>query len=190
MVLVYVLTAEILICFRSPPIVDSVPLFHQSLETSPLAEVALMLIERLAGKSGLHIIGYYCAAEHFYDNSIDKAPGMRIAEKISENCKNAYVVVLDNRGLTMNMKHPTVKVWQWLENKWTKGKYNIHDQSQTIEAVNLMLQKGVMKQLLDFDNHLDHPEQPWPNDELDTALESILAMDAGEDEEEVEESVE
>lgn len=65
-------------------VVDAVPLFHQCLYVTPMSEVALIQVEARAAAEGLQIVGYYAAAENFYDNSIDKTPGIKIAEKIFE----------------------------------------------------------------------------------------------------------
>lgn len=75
-------------------VIDAVPLFHQCLYVSPMSEIALVQVESRAASEGLHIIGYYCAAENFYDNSIDKAPGMKIAEKIVELNGSACVIMV------------------------------------------------------------------------------------------------
>lgn len=43
----------------------------------------------------LQIVGYYAGAENYYDNTIEKAPGARIADKIAENCStNACFIVV------------------------------------------------------------------------------------------------
>lgn len=139
-------------------------------------------MESRAAKEDLQIIGYYCAAENFYDNTIDRAPGIRIAEKVAELHSAAYLLMVDNRALSMNMQGPALWLWQNNDGKWVKGEYSIHDATQTIDAVSLLLQKGVMKQLVDFDNHLDNPEMDWTNAELNKALDSLLAMDDVEDE--------
>lgn len=75
-------------------IVDAIPLFHQCLHVSPMGEIALVQVESRAESEGLQIIGYYAAAESFADNSIDKTPGIKIAEKIVENNGSAIVVVV------------------------------------------------------------------------------------------------
>lgn len=75
-------------------VVDAVPLFHQCLYVSPMSEIALVQVEARAANEGLQIVGYYAAAENFYDNTIDKAPGMKIAEKIVENNGTACVVMV------------------------------------------------------------------------------------------------
>jgi ER membrane protein complex subunit 8/9 len=61
-----------------------------------MSEIALVQIESRTSSEGLQILGYYCAAENFTENSIDKAPGIKIAEKIVENNGSAYVVMVSN----------------------------------------------------------------------------------------------
>lgn len=75
-------------------VVDAVPLFHQCLYVSPMSEVALVQVESRASKEGHNIVGYYTVAENFYENTIDKAPGLKIAEKILENNNSACVVMV------------------------------------------------------------------------------------------------
>lgn len=75
-------------------VVDAIPLFHQCLHVSPMSEIALVQVESRASAEGLQILGYYAAAENFFDNSIDKAPGIKIAEKIVENNGSAIVVMV------------------------------------------------------------------------------------------------
>lgn len=75
-------------------VIDAVPLFHQCLYVSPMSEIALVQVESRASAQGLQIVGYYAAAENYYDSSIDKAPGIKIAEKIVEINGSACVVVV------------------------------------------------------------------------------------------------
>lgn len=51
-------------------------------------------IESLAGEIGLQIAGYYAAPENFYESSLERAPGSKIADKIVENFSNACFVVV------------------------------------------------------------------------------------------------
>lgn len=75
-------------------VVDAVPLFHQCLYVTPMSEVALVQVEARANAENLQVIGYYAATENFYDNSIDRVPAIKIAEKIVENNGSAVVVVV------------------------------------------------------------------------------------------------
>ncbi|KAG5684035.1 hypothetical protein PVAND_013288 [Polypedilum vanderplanki] len=157
-------------------ITDAVPLFHQCLYVTPMSEVALIQVEARAASENLQIIGYYAAAENFYDNTIDKVPAIKIAEKIVENNGSASVVVIDNKSICMDMKHSGLKVWQWNDGKWTKAKHSLSDSRHTLDAVSLLLQRGAMKELYDFDNYLDNTEHDWSNENLNFDLKKILAM--------------
>lgn len=48
----------------------------------------------MARSEGVQIAGYYAAAENFNENSIEKVPGARIAEKISDHVNNALCVMV------------------------------------------------------------------------------------------------
>lgn len=53
-------------------------------------------METKAASEGLSIVGYYAAAENYYDNTIDKAPGIKIADKIVENNNGACLVIVSS----------------------------------------------------------------------------------------------
>lgn len=176
-------------------VVDAIPLFHQCLYVSPMSEIALVQVENRAANEGLQIIGYYAAPENFHANSIDKAPGMKMAEKIVENHGSSCVVVvslshilhrcrfssnhsfqLDNKSICVDMKQAAMNAWQSSEGKWTKTKLTVSESRQTLEAVSLLLQRGAMKEIFDYDNHLDNVENDWTNQHLNVDLKQILSM--------------
>jgi hypothetical protein len=76
----------------------------------------------------------------------------------------------------MDMKHSGLKVWQWSDGKWAKGKHSLSDSRHTLDAVSLLLQRGAMKELNDFDNYLDNTANDWSNENLNFDLKKILAM--------------
>ncbi|XP_058443711.1 ER membrane protein complex subunit 8/9 homolog [Malaya genurostris] len=163
----------------NPPskVVDVVPLFHQCLHVTPMAEIALIMVEAKAANDELQIIGYYAAAENFYDNSLEKAPGARIADKIAENVNGAVFAVIDNRAVSINMRYPAVKVWQHRDSRWTKvQRSTVDDSKNTFDAVSSLLQRGAMKELIDFDNYLDNTENDWSNAHLNHDLPQLLSM--------------
>lgn len=51
-------------------------------------------VEARAAEEDLQIVGYYAAAENFYENNLDRVPGLKIAEKIAELNSSAYLVVV------------------------------------------------------------------------------------------------
>uniref|UniRef100_A0A182QGY6 MPN domain-containing protein n=1 Tax=Anopheles farauti TaxID=69004 RepID=A0A182QGY6_9DIPT len=157
-------------------IVDAVPLFHQCLHVSPMAEVALVQVEARASQKDQHIVGYYVGCENFYDNRFERAPGIRIADKIAEHCSDACVAVIDNRAVSINMRYAALKIWQYRDNRWSKGKCAVENDSVTFDAVSSLLQRGAAKELNDYDNYLDNTHNDWNNTHLNGDLQQILAM--------------
>ncbi|KAH8254586.1 hypothetical protein KR032_011067 [Drosophila birchii] len=154
-------------------IVDAIPLFHQCLHVTPMAEVALMQIDAYADREGLVIAGYYAAPENFYDNQVDKSPAAKIADKIQENFKNACFVVVDNKLMTLQHDRAAIQVYSCAGDaatRWSKAKFTLSQSSQTLEGVSLLLKRGAMRDVVDFDNHLDNPENDWTNDFLNKSL--------------------
>jgi len=155
---------------------DVFPLFHECLNISPMAEVALIQIEALANKLGLQIAGYYVACEQFYDKSIEKAPGVRIADKIAENYPNALFAIIDNVSISSKEVGPALHVWQNADNRWNPTAFKLEQTDETLDAVEALLQRGAMKDLHDFDNHLDDISKDWTNEHLNKDLTQLLAM--------------
>lgn len=83
---------------------------------------------------------------------------------------------MDNKSICMEMKHSGLKVWQSTEGKWAKGKHSLSDSRHTLDAVSLLLQRGAMKEIYDFDNYLDNIENDWTNQHLNVDLKQILSM--------------
>uniref|UniRef100_A0A1L8DCR4 MPN domain-containing protein n=1 Tax=Nyssomyia neivai TaxID=330878 RepID=A0A1L8DCR4_9DIPT len=161
---------------RNYEIVDAIPLFHICLHVTPMAEVALVQIEAAAAEEDLQICGYYSAAENCNDNTLERAPGLKLAEKIAENIPNATFAVIDNRAVCLNMDRSAVRLWQNGDNRWTKVAGKLSQGSTTLSAVSTLLQRGAMKDLVDFDNYLDNTENDWFNAHLNRDLNQILAM--------------
>ncbi|KAM8712469.1 hypothetical protein ACLKA7_012909 [Drosophila subpalustris] len=159
-------------------IIDAIPLFHQCLHVTPMAEIALMQIDSYADSKGLAIAGYYAAPENFYDNQIEKAPAAKIADKIQENFKNACFVVVDNKLVTLEHSRSAVQVYGYSNdlNRWSKAKYWLTQSSQTLEGVSLLLKRGAMRDVVDFDNHLDNPENDWTNQFLNQSLKDLQKL--------------
>lgn len=46
----------------------------------------------------------------------------------------------------------------------------------TLDAVEALLSRGAMKDVFDFDNHLDNIENDWTNEHLNRDLNQLLSM--------------
>lgn len=150
----------------------------------------------MAADEGLQIAGYYAAAENFNENTIEKVPGARIADKIAEVMTNAVCIMVifyfadprssiyqsylwrqvDNKAMGLEMDRPAVKVWSNVDGRWVKSNFALDLCESTLEAVSSLLQKQAMKDLCDFDNYLDNVENDWLNSHLNRDLKQLLAM--------------
>ncbi|KZC04215.1 PREDICTED: ER membrane protein complex subunit 8/9 homolog [Dufourea novaeangliae] len=155
---------------------DAIPLFHICLHVSPMAEIALTMVDQLATSKGLIIAGYYLANENLSDLSTDK-PAHRIADKIAENYGNGLLVVIDNREITFGMNSSPLRVSQFMDGKWklkdvtdiTYDKGIIH----TNALYNLFKAKQY-RNLIDFDNHLDNISLDWQNRKLNKIIDEAV----------------
>jgi len=159
-------------------ILDAIPLFHQCLYVTPMAEIALMQIDAFAEREDLVVAGYYAAAENFYDCTVEKAPAAKLADKIQENFKNACFAVIDNKLVCLSHDRPAIKVYGCSgdNGRWTKANFSLQQSRTTLEAVSALLKRGAMKDVIDFDNHLDNPINDWTNEFLNRDLQQIMAM--------------
>lgn len=141
-----------------------------------MIEVALVQAEALAAEDDMQIAGYYAACELFQDNSIEKAPGVKIADKIAENNPNAAFILLGNEILGGKERGPALSVYQSKETHWMSTSYTLNQINETLDAVELLIERGAMKDLYDFDNHLDNTKLDWSNAHLNRDLPQLLAM--------------
>lgn len=130
----------------------------------------------MATKNSLEIVGYYAACELFNDDSIEKAPGAKIAEKIAENFVNACFIVLDNTLIVDKESNSAINLWQISNGNWTPAKFKVERTKETLEAVSSLVKRGAMKDIFDFDNHLDNVNIDWSNKHLNRDIEQLLAM--------------
>ncbi|EFN75526.1 ER membrane protein complex subunit 8/9 homolog [Harpegnathos saltator] len=155
---------------------DAIPLFHICLHVSPMAEIALTLVDQLAVSKGLILAGYYLANENINDLSTDR-PAHRIADKIAENFNNALLVVVDNREVTLSMQSSPLRISQSIDGKWKpKDKANIiyeRDVAYT-DVMYSLLKEEQYRSLVDFDNHLDNIRLDWQNQKLNEVIEEAV----------------
>ncbi|CAG4946543.1 unnamed protein product [Parnassius apollo] len=158
-------------------IVDTVPLFHHSHYLSPMAEVALTQIDTVAQADNRVIAGYYAACENFRDNTVEKCPGQKIAEKIVENFPSAVFIVVDNKKVMQHLETPAIKIHKYCDGKWKLIDTNklLFQTPYVLETVSHLLQSGVQRDLVDFDNYLDDLSQDWTNLGIEKVVASINA---------------
>lgn len=74
------------------------------------------------------------------------------------------------------MDRPATKLWQNIENRWIKTNFVLDQNQNTLETVSALVKRGAMKDLYDFDNHLDNLENDWINEHLNHDLQQLMAM--------------
>lgn len=67
-------------------------------------------------------------------------------------------------------------MWQHTDGRWAKATFNLDDSEITLDAVSALMRRGAMKDLVDFDNHLDNPANDWTNEYLSRDLKQIMSM--------------
>ncbi|EZA50472.1 hypothetical protein DMN91_010117 [Ooceraea biroi] len=155
---------------------DAIPLFHVCLHVSPMAEIALTLVDQLAASKGLTLAGYYLANENINDLSTDR-PAHRVADKIAENFNNALLVVVDNREVTLGMESSPLRISQSVDGKWKpKDAANIIYEGGIVhtDAMYALLKAEEYRDLVDFDNHLDNISLDWQNQKLNKIIDAAV----------------
>ena len=66
-------------------------------------------------------------------------------------------------------------IYQYKEG-WAPTSYTLNQIDETLDAVELLIERGAMKDLYDFDNHLDNVKLDWANVHLNRDLQQLLAM--------------
>ncbi|XP_076667806.1 ER membrane protein complex subunit 8/9 [Andrena cerasifolii] len=155
---------------------DAIPLFHICLHVSPMAEIALAMVDQYAMSRGLVLAGYYLANETIHDLSTDK-PAHRMADKIAENCGNALLVVVDNKEVTLGMNANPLRVSQFVDGKWkTKDISDVFYDKGVMhtDALYSLLKAELYRNLVDFDNHLDDISLDWQNRKLNKVIDETV----------------
>jgi len=154
--------------------VDAIPLFHNTLNLTPMAEIALTQVDQVASTQGLIIAGYYTAHENIRENSLEKA-NHRMSDKIAENFSAACLVVVDNRKLSPQLDNLALKIAQFSDGKYRAVDINriLLDPIHTLDVCTSLLEQQSYKSLVDFDNHLDDISQDWTNCHINKEIAEI-----------------
>ncbi|XP_043794110.1 ER membrane protein complex subunit 8/9 homolog [Apis laboriosa] len=155
---------------------DVIPLFHICLHVSPMAEIALTMVDQYANSKGLVLAGYYLANENINDLSTDK-PAHKIADKIAENYGNTLLVVVDNKEITLAMNSNPLRVSQFIDGKWKLKDITdiLYDKGVIhTDVLYSLLKAEEYRNLIDFDNHLDDISLNWQNQKLNKIIEEVM----------------
>ncbi|XP_056637587.1 ER membrane protein complex subunit 8/9 homolog [Diorhabda sublineata] len=156
---------------RDVELVDCIPLFHISINLTPMAEIALMQIDEYASKKGLIIAGYYVAPENPRETNFDKVYN-RISEKIAANCGSSYVVIVNSTIYTVQKGKIPLKIGLYSDGHYKQCE-NVSVSDDALNICITGINDELYNKLIDFDNHLDDISLDWRNCELNEDFESM-----------------
>lgn len=67
-------------------------------------------------------------------------------------------------------------MWHNVDNRYLPTAFKLEKSDDTLDAVEALLSRGAMKDVFDFDNHLDNIENDWTNEHLNRDLNQLLSM--------------
>eukprot|EP00039_Didymoeca_costata_P002034 m.57146 g.57146 ORF g.57146 m.57146 type:complete len:223 (+) comp11083_c0_seq1:236-904(+) len=174
-------------------VTDCVPLFHSTLNLSPMLEVALLQLEQHYKKTDHKIIGYYQANESVARNSLDST-ALAISEKLKKQTGNCVILLVNNSMLQKNIiaKEYVLKTYfpdSKMENGWALKPFNPVTGSDAPEenpvalqpnppaafkATSSLIQKKEYENLIDFEEHLEDVKLDWLNVKLGEKIKAAL----------------
>ncbi|RWS03857.1 COX4 neighbor-like protein [Dinothrombium tinctorium] len=161
---------------------DCIPLYHTTHGLTVNIEIALHLISGFCKDNNLSLVGYYQANKHFYDSTPDVF-AQKIADKLLEVNGDSYLVMVNNFGLPsavcdQNNIENALLLYQCVDGKW-KSKSGIvyENPTATLSCIQqLIYQKQLHFNLVDFDNHLDDVTNDWRNQHINELINEIIAV--------------
>lgn len=92
--------------------------------------------------------------------------------------------MIDNKFVTIAQQVPAIKVYRCNpagttsgeSYRWMEAKFQLSDEASVLEAVSCLLQRGITRDITDFDNHLDNPSNDWSNKCLNHDLSKLMVM--------------
>lgn len=148
---------------------DSVPLFHQALQLTPMLEVALLHLDAYCVNHDLYIAGYYEASKY-----LSKSPTelsiftCKVADKIKENFGESVLVSLDNSKVPSSSS--LVFFERASDGKWKKRTSDVTFETGSDDTIQDFLDSNIQRDLVDFDNHLDDISSHWLNSHINQLI--------------------
>ncbi|KAJ8970160.1 hypothetical protein NQ317_003324 [Molorchus minor] len=149
--------------------------FHISINLTPMAEIALMKVDKYASQRGLTIAGYYVAPDNLKDSSFEKA-NHRIADKIASNCSSSYLIIVNSTNTSIHTGKIALKIAQSVDGNYRpyENPNIMFGSEDPVNACISLLENAAFNNLIDFDNHLDNLALDWSNRNLNKEIESLL----------------
>ncbi|CAD6198448.1 unnamed protein product [Caenorhabditis auriculariae] len=141
---------------------EAVPITHESTPLAPTLELATTFVHSKYGNS---LIGVYFANESCRDHSLNPY-ATRLADKISSICGTVplLIQVLNDRLMT-DCEEERLEAYEKDGDNWKAIKSG-NASSSTIRGLQQLIQEKLYRELNDFENHLDAPENDFYNTEL------------------------
>lgn len=149
--------------------VDVIPLFHHSLQLTPMLEIALTNVDAHCSEKDLFIAGYYEAPEQL-NVKVEPSPfSLKIAEKIKSNSPDSRLVIVDNRKIP-GLESLNFYSADSTGKKWSKANDEVICDTNAVGALQDLLQRKAYRDLVDFDNHLNDISLHWLNQPLNRLI--------------------
>lgn len=158
-------------------ITDCVPLLHTHLSLTPITQVALTQVDVWCSQTQQRIVGYYQANACVSDSSPTPC-ALKIADKISEQCPNAVLLMIDGEKMFPDYRVPPIIMYERKDSRWAlKDKHTIMLQQweETCSVAHQLFRSGDQKLLVDFDSHLDDITKDWTNQKLNAKVMELVS---------------
>ncbi|XP_069110399.1 ER membrane protein complex subunit 8-like [Argopecten irradians] len=149
--------------------IDCIPLFHLTLGLSPMLEAALLQIDGYCKSAGYMIAGYYQANENYSDSELNCIARV-MGKKISENCQEPYIFMIDNKRVSPDSVSEVYKTYSLKDTSWREIEKSSTVDDDTLQTAATLLTSGAYTQLTDFDNHFDDLTKDWMNPSINDMI--------------------
>ncbi|KAL4648456.1 ER membrane protein complex subunit 9-like [Arapaima gigas] len=153
-------------------ITDCVPLLHSNLPLAPITQLALTQVDVWCAQTEQRIVGYYQANAIVSDCSPTPS-ALKIADRISEQCSQAVLLMMDNTKMSMECRVPPIVMYERRDSRWTlkdKQMIMLRQWEETRSIANQLLDSRDHTLLVDFDTHLDDITKDWTNQKLNAKI--------------------
>nr|XP_055033118.1 ER membrane protein complex subunit 9 [Misgurnus anguillicaudatus] len=158
-------------------ITDCVPLLHTHLSLTPITQLALTQVDVWCSQTQQRIVGYYQANACVSDSSPTPC-ALKIADKISEQCNNAVLLMIDGEKMFPDCRVPPIIMYERKDSRWAlKDKHTImlRQWEETCSVARQLFSSGDQKLLVDFDSHLDDITKDWTNQKLNAKVMELVS---------------
>jgi len=145
-------------------IVDTISLFHQCIQLTPMLDVAFTNVDAYCKAYQLIIAGYYEAPEYINASTQPSLFASKVGEKMHNSFEDSKLVTLENRKLP---SEGSVHIFDRIsDGVWKTSKCEVEIEKNAVDIVEHLLERKVERDLCDYDNHLDDITLDWLNNNI------------------------